>query len=99
MDALMAPIFPVSALQKRQREVKEAAADNIVRITENGLGAYVFCTEKMFARALEEAREEAAYEARLEAVIARGRADISAGRCIEGTDAARAEVERRFARG
>ena len=99
MDLVMAPIFPVSALQKRQREVKKAAEDSIVRITENGTGAYVFCTEEMFGRALDEAREDAAYEARLDAAIARGQADIAAGRFVEGTAAARAEVERQLARG
>ena len=95
----MSPIFPISALQKRQREVKEAARDDVVRITENGSGAYVFCSEAAFKRALAEAAEEAAYEARMEAVILRGKADIAAGRFVEGTDAARAEVERRLNRG
>lgn len=99
MDFVMSPIFPVSALQKNQREVKRAAADSVVRITENGSGAYVFCTESMFSRALAEAREEGAYEARMSAAIERGRVDIAAGRIIEGTDAARAEVRRRLARG
>lgn len=99
MELTMSPIFPISALQKRQREVKDAAKNDVVRITENGMGAYVFCTEEAFRRALAEAAEEAAYEARMEAVILRGRADIAAGRLIEGTDAARAEVERRLNRG
>lgn len=99
MDLTMNPIFPISALQKKQREVKEAARSGVVRITENGVGAYVFCTEEAFTRALSEAAEEAAYEARMEAVILRGRADIAAGRFVEGTDAARAEVERRLNRG
>ena len=99
MDLTMNPIFPISALQKRQREVKEAAKSNVVRITENGTGAYVFCTEGAFKRALEEAAEDAAYEARLEAAILRGRADIAAGRYVEGADAARAEIERRLHRG
>ena len=99
MELTLSPIFPISALQKRQREVKEAARDDVVRITENGSGAYVFCSEAAFKRALAEAAEEAAYEARMEAVILRGKADIAAGRFIEGTDAARAEVERRLNRG
>ena len=99
MELSMNPIFPISALQKKQREVKEAAKDDVVRITENGSGAYIFCTEETFKRALAEAAEDAAYEARMEAAILRGRADIAAGRFVEGTDAARAEVERRLNRG
>lgn len=39
MDAVMDPVYPVSALQKRQGEVKKAAQEHIVRITENGVGA------------------------------------------------------------
>ena len=99
MELTLSPIFPISALQKRQREVKEAAKDDVVRITENGSGAYVFCTEVVFKRALAEAAEEAAYEARMEAAILRGRADIAAGRFVEGTGSARAEVERRLTHG
>ena len=99
MDMTMSPIFPISALQKKQRDVKEAAKDGIVRITENGVGAYVFCTEAAFKQALADAAEEAAYEARMEAAILRGRADIAEGRFVEGTAAARAEVERRLSHG
>ena len=46
MDA----IYPVTALQKQQGEVKKAAQAGIVRITENGKGAYVFCSEDVFER-------------------------------------------------
>ena len=46
MDA----IYPVTALQKQQGEVKKAAQAGIVRITENGKGAYVFCSEEVFER-------------------------------------------------
>ncbi len=60
MELSMNPIFPISALQKKQREVKEAAKDDVVRITENGSGAYIFCTEETFKRALAEAAEDAA---------------------------------------
>ena len=59
MELAMSPIFPISALQKRQREVKEAAKDDVVRITENGMGAYVFCTEETFKRVIAETAEEA----------------------------------------
>lgn len=95
MDTVLEPIFPISALQKRQGEVKRAAQDGVVRITENGVGAYVFCTEETFRKKLAEAAESAAYEAKMAALIERGRADISAGRSYRGLDAAMAEVERR----
>ena len=35
----MEPIYPITALQKKPAEVKAAAAEGIVRITENGMGA------------------------------------------------------------
>ncbi len=99
MESTLSPIFPISALQKRQREVKDAAQNDIVRITENGMGAYVFCTEANFERALREAADSAAYEARMEATILRGRADIAAGHAVEGTDAVRNEIKRRLQNG
>lgn len=92
MDA----IFPVTALQKQQGEVKKAARDGIVRITENGKGAYVFCSEEVFERMMEQTAEDAAYEARIDAIVRRGRADIAAGHVYHGTEAAMAEVERRM---
>lgn len=93
----MEAIFPISALQKKQSVVKQAARDGIVRITENGVGAYVFCAEDVFKRALEEAAEDAAYEARMAAVIERGRADVAAGRVVRGREAFEDEVARRMA--
>lgn len=95
----MQPIFPISALQKRQGEVKAAAQADIVRITENGAGAYVFCSEALFEQAIREAAENAAYEARMASVIERGRADIAEGRLYRGTEAVRREIERRRAHG
>lgn len=96
MEAVLKPIFPISALQKKQGEVKKAAQSDIVRITENGVGAYIFCSEELFNRAILEAREAAAYEARMAAAIERGRADIEAGRSYVGIDAVSAEIERRL---
>lgn len=95
MEGALEPIFPISALQKRQREVKEAARAGVVRITENGAGAYVFCTEETFQRKLDEAAENAAYEARVAMAVERGRADIAAGRYVTGVEAALEEIERR----
>lgn len=99
MDTAMDPIFPVSALQKKKSDVKRAAQDHLVRITENGVGAYVFCSEEIFERALAEAAEQAAYEERLAFGIERGRADYQAGRVVEGVEAARDELKRRYFNG
>lgn len=93
----MQPIYPITALQKKQSEVKAAAARDVVRITENGVGAYVFCSEKVFERALQEAADAAVYEAQLASAIERGRADVAAGRVVCGTEAARAALDRRRA--
>lgn len=96
MDA----IYSVTALRDRPREVKEAARDGLVRITENGCGAYVFCSEDVFRREVDDAVERALYAERVEGVVAAGRAAFEAGSFVEGTDAARAAVAaRRASRG
>lgn len=93
----MEPIYPITALQKKTAEVKAAAQEDVVRITENGAGAYIFATEEVYEQKIQEAVEEAVYIARIADAIERGRADIAAGRYIEGSDAAWAEIERRAA--
>ena len=85
----MEPIYPVTALQKKQGEVKEAARKGIVRITENGAGAFVFCSEGGYEQRMKEIAEQAAYEALMAAALERGFADIEAGRYYEGAEAAR----------
>lgn len=91
----MEPIFPVTALQKKQGEVKEAARKGIVRITENGAGAFVFCSEEVYEQRMREVAQEAASEARMASIVERGFADIAAGRVYHGTEAAFAEIEKR----
>ncbi len=73
-------IYPISALSKNPKEVKNAAANGLVRITEQGRAAYIFGTEAEFAKAIAEAKEEAVYEERLREAILAGRADKPAGR-------------------
>lgn len=46
MDA----IYSATALRNHPREVKQAARERLVRITENGNGAYVFFSEEVFQR-------------------------------------------------
>ncbi len=93
----MTVIYSSAALKTRQREVKNAALREVVHITENGNGAFVFCSEELFNRALQDAAEQAAYEERMRAVVERGRAEYAAGAVVEGTAAAVAEIERRWA--
>lgn len=73
-------IYSSTALASRQREVKDAAREGVVHITENGNGAFVFCSEDVFAAELERARESARYEAELGYVLRRATEDVSAGR-------------------
>ncbi len=91
----MEAIYPVTALQKQQGEVKKAAREGLVRITENGKGAYVFCSEDVFERILDQAAEDAAAEARMHLIVNRGRSDIAAGRTYKDTEAAMRAVEQK----
>ena len=70
----------------RQREVKDVADRQVVDITENGNGAYVFCSEEIFDRELKQAREDARYEAEMEFVLRRGKRDIEEGRFTTDVD-------------
>lgn len=92
MDA----IYSATMLRDRPREVKEAARHNLVRITENGNGAFVFCSEEIYREKIAEAAEQAAYETRVSMAIERGRADVAAGRVFDGSlDDLFDEAERR----
>lgn len=91
------PIFPITALQKKQAEVKEAARKDVVRITENGAGAFVFVSEDVYERKIHDVARQAAEDALIANAIERGRADIAAGRCYEGTEAFLKAVEERQA--
>ena len=90
------PIYPITALQKKTAEVKEAARHDVIRITENGIGAFVFASEEVYEKQLREAASAAAEEALISQAIERGRADIASGRFIVGVDAWD-EIEKRAA--
>ena len=93
-------IYSSIALKNRQREVKDAALNEIVHITENGNGAFVFCSEEIFEQTIQAAREEAAYEERLAAALGRADADLEAGRVYTSVEEAReAGIARRRQRG
>ncbi len=91
-------VYPASALVKKQPEVKAAAREKMVRITEHGRAAFVFASEDVFRREVDEAVAEALEAIEMREVIKRGREDFAAGRYVTGIEAARAEVARRRAR-
>lgn len=95
----MEAIYSSVALRDRQREVKEAARKGVVHITENGNGAFVFCSEEVFEERLRLAAQEAIYAERMAQAIREGRDDAAAGRTYS-IEAAFAEIDaRRSARG
>ena len=91
MDA----IYSATALRDRSGEVKQAARSRLVRITENGNGAYVFCSEAVFEREVADAVERALYALRAEDALVRGLADYESGSYVEGIEAGRAAVAAR----
>lgn len=65
-------VYPVSALQRNSREVRDAAKEKLLRITENGASAYIFCSEEVLERTINQAIEEALYERECLEAIERG---------------------------
>lgn len=88
----MEAVYPITALTKQQSKVKEAAREDIVRITENGSAAWVFASEEAFERRVKAAVEEALYETSVTTAIARGMRDYDEGRITIGIEAARAKL-------
>lgn len=89
----MEPIYSMTTLQRNPSQVKAVARDSVVRITEQGSGAYVFCSEEAFERRIAAEREDAAFEARLTEAVGRGIADIEAGRYTTSVEEAFARAE------
>lgn len=89
----MEPIFSMTTLQRNPSAVKNAAREGIVRVTEQGAPAYVFCSEEAFESRIAREREDAAYEARLLDAVGRGVADIDAGRYVTSVDEAFARAD------
>lgn len=82
------PNYSMTALQCNPSQVKSAARDNVVRVTERGTGSYVFCGEEVFEERIAREREDAAYEARLLESVGRGVADIQTGCYVTSLDEA-----------
>lgn len=79
-------IYPITALSKNIKEVKEAARDSVVQITENGHGAYVFASMEVLQDLIKREREDAAYEREFMQAVERGEADLKAGRYVTSID-------------
>jgi phage I-like protein len=93
----MPAIFPSTALKTNQKELKNYADKEVVYITENGYGKYAFMSEEVLQRLINDAVENALYEARVAHALRESTEDFAAGRVYEGIDAMMAEVERRRA--
>lgn len=84
----MEPIYSMTTLQHNPSQVKSAAHDNVVRVTEQGTGSYVFCGEEVFEERTAKEWEDVAYEARLFESVGRGVADIQTGCYVTSLDEA-----------
>ena len=76
----MKTIYSSVALRDRQREVKDAARKDVVHITENGNGAFIFCSEEVFEKYMRRAADEALYAERMAQVVQEGREDVTKDR-------------------
>ena len=76
----MACIYPISDLQKHPAEVKSHAQSEVVHLTENGRGAYVFMSEDQFEAYVGRKCEEAVWEAGLAQAVEQGMSDVENGR-------------------
>lgn len=82
----MPAIYPSTALKNQQREIKSIADNEIVYITENGWGKYVFMSNEVFEKTVKQAVEEAAYQRRLSDALRESRNDFDEGRCYSSRD-------------
>lgn len=94
----MEAIYPITALSKQQAEVKQAAKEDIVRITEHGAAAWIFASEEAFEARVQKAVADAMDEAQIAMLIERGRHDMEIGNVVVGTDKARKKLAQRRAR-
>lgn len=81
-------IYPITALHKHSQEVRSAAKEGVVRITENGVGAFVFCSEEVFESRLQQAKNDAIYEAELNRALSEAESDFDNGRYVVGFEEA-----------
>lgn len=89
----MPAIYPSTALKTRQREIKAKAETEVVHITENGWGKYVFLSEDLFEQTIAQAVEDALYEQRLSSALEQSRIDFGEGRYYSSREELLAAVE------
>lgn len=97
-NAVMEHIYPITGLMRDPAPIKAAAQTDVVHITERGVGAYVFCSEEVFERRIEAAKEQALFERDMADAVREGLADYEAGRVYVGIDALRDDIEQRGVR-
>lgn len=90
----MSAIYPSTALKNQQREIKAKADREIVHITENGWGKYVFMSEEVLQKTVDQAVEEALYEKRMLDALEESRADFAEGRLYASREDLLAAVEK-----
>lgn len=83
----MPPIYPSTALKNQQREIKAHADEEIVYITENGKGKYIFVSEEVMTRLIRQEVENALYEQRMQAALESAREDFEQGRFYTSREA------------
>ena len=88
----MPPIYPSTALKNQQREIKSIADNEVVYITENGWGKYVFMSNDVFKATVEQAVESALYEQRMADALRESRDDFEEGRCYSSREEMMAAV-------
>ena len=89
----MEPINSMTTLQRYPGKVRDDAQRGLARITEQGSGGYVFCSEAAFEDRIARQREDAAYGARVIQAVGRGLVGIDAGRFTESIDDAFARAD------
>lgn len=91
----MPPIYPSTALKNQQREIKQLADTQIVYITENSRGKYIFMSENVLQKQIDNAVENALYEARMAKALRESREDFAQGRFYSSRADLLAAVERK----
>ena len=76
----MPAIYPSTALKNEQRAIKAIADSEVVYITENGRGKYLFMSQEVHDREIADAVEQALYEYRMAEALHASRKDFASGR-------------------
>ena len=80
--------IPSSELRSKLGEVKQAARNEPVVVTNGGSTNYLFMSEESYEREMRKAAEEAAYAERMARCIKRAREGIARGEYVVGAEEA-----------